>query len=220
MDDGRVSAQFLEEVSHRLRSPLTSLITYLSLMEMRFEKAAREGGGREDLRGFAQLEAAALADALHIGDELDSLLARRMMPSVPTSPSTGAPKEENVGDRRFDRHWDAWDARLASGEQRLDVLKGLTERELAELLAADAGAGRKLERNVVATELTNRLARRNRPSSDLLVAAMARVIAHASHTSSDTRRLVAECVRTRAAGARRRAQRDVGRHGQEDGQRA
>lgn len=203
--DEREDGALLEEISHRLRSPLTSLITYLSLMERRFERAAREGDAPADLRPFAELEAAALADALHMGAELDRLLARGLATVVPPTSSMKPPEEAPMGDRRFDRLWESWDARLASGERRLEVLRTLTERELAELLAADAGPLRSLERNVVATELTNRLDKRNRPASDILVATMARSIARASTTTADTRRLVADSTRARASGAQRRA---------------
>lgn len=214
-NQGSVNAELMEEISHRLRSPLTSLITYLSLMEMRLERATQTGEVRPDLLGYAQLEAAALADAVHMGEELDKLLARHTARGAPASPSTRAPNDTTMGDRRFDRLWDAWDARLAAGVNRLDVVKDLTERELAELLAADAGASRKLERNVIATELTNRLGRRSRPPSDVVVAAMARLIARASHTSADTRRLVADSARTRAQGVQRRAEVEVRRSRQE-----
>lgn len=195
----------MEELSHRLRSPLTSLITYLSIMDMRLEKAALAGGAPPQLREYAELEAAALADALHMGRELDRLLSRQPAVSAPPTPSMSAPHPPSMGDRRFDRLWEAWDARLGAGGSRLDMIKGLTERELAELLAADAGAGRSLERNIVATELTNRLAKRDRPPADAVVAAMARLLARASHTSMDARRLVAESAQARAEGARHRA---------------
>lgn len=198
----------LEEISHRLRTPLTSLITYLSLMELRLDKAAREGDARADLRAYAELEAAALADAFHMGAELDRLLARSVPVAVPPTSSISAPQGASMGDRRFDRLWDSWDARLAAGKRRLEVLEDLTERDLAELLAADAGAHRSLERNVIATELTNRLGRRGRPTSDILVAKMARSIAHASTTSAETRRLVADSTRAREEAAQRRSRRE------------
>lgn len=196
----------IEEISHRLRSPLTSLITYLSVMDKRLEKAALAGGAPPELREYAELEAAALADALHMGQELDRLLSRHVAPGAPPTPSISAPHLLPMGDRRFDRLWGAWDARLGAGESPVAMLKRLTERELAELLAADAGARRPLERNIIATELTNRLGKRNRPASDAVVAATARLLARASHTSMDARRLVAESAQARAEGAQHRAQ--------------
>lgn len=117
-----------------------------------------------------------------------------------------------MGDRRFDHHWEGWDARLRSGETRLAILKGMTEAELAELLGADAGMARNLERNIVATELGNRLARRGRPDPDLLLATVTRLLAQASRPSTVGPRASGR----RAKGATHRTKQSPGSSGGDD----
>lgn len=64
-------------------------------------------------------------------------------------------------DERFKRHWDRWHALKAEGSTPADFLSTASDETLVELLAyADEGTG--VERNIIATELTNRISRLHR----------------------------------------------------------
>ena len=64
-------------------------------------------------------------------------------------------------DERFKRHWDRWRERVAQGVPHTDILAGCSDETLVELLAC-AHEGTSWERNVIATELTNRISRLHR----------------------------------------------------------
>ena len=64
-------------------------------------------------------------------------------------------------DTRFNRHWERWHERIAQGVQPPEVLAECSDETLVELLAY-GHEGTALERNVIATELTNRISRLHR----------------------------------------------------------
>jgi hypothetical protein len=61
---------------------------------------------------------------------------------------------------RFAQGWEAWDARVRGGEDAAIFLRSAKDEELLELLAGCSDKDRKYERDVVTTEIQNRLARR------------------------------------------------------------
>jgi hypothetical protein len=61
---------------------------------------------------------------------------------------------------RFAERWQEWDARVHGREDAAAFLKSAKDEELLELLAGRSDKDRKYERDVVATEIQNRLARR------------------------------------------------------------
>ena len=62
---------------------------------------------------------------------------------------------------RFKRHWERWHERIAQGIPIPEILAECSDETLVELLAyAEEGTPR--ERNVIATELTNRISRLHR----------------------------------------------------------
>lgn len=63
---------------------------------------------------------------------------------------------------RFGRLWSRWDARLAKGESPQDILRDAKDEDLVEILAGESKADRKYARDVIATELLNRLRARSR----------------------------------------------------------
>lgn len=64
-------------------------------------------------------------------------------------------------DSRFRRHWDRWQARIQAGKTPADFIAECSDETLVELLA-DGSRGTPVERNVIATELTNRISRLHR----------------------------------------------------------
>lgn len=58
--------------------------------------------------------------------------------------------------QRFEGTWRAWDAHARAGERAVDLLLRLSDESLIELLAS-AGDGRRYERNLIATEILNRM---------------------------------------------------------------
>lgn len=64
-------------------------------------------------------------------------------------------------DARFKRHWDRWRERTNSGKTPADFIAECSDETLVELLAY-AAEGTPVERNVIATELTNRISRLHR----------------------------------------------------------
>lgn len=63
---------------------------------------------------------------------------------------------------RFAQRWVRWDARVHDPEQASRFLRSAKDEELLELLAGDSSKDRKYERDIVTTEIQNRLATRNR----------------------------------------------------------
>lgn len=76
---------------------------------------------------------------------------------------------------RFAQHWLVWDERVHDRSEAVAYLRAAKDEDLLELLAADSPLDRKYERDVVTTELQNRLAGRHmahpRGAEDVLVAA-------------------------------------------------
>jgi hypothetical protein len=62
---------------------------------------------------------------------------------------------------RFAQLWDEWDGRLREGEDVVSFLEAAKDEELIELLAGESVRERKYERDIVATEILNRLHRRH-----------------------------------------------------------
>lgn len=62
---------------------------------------------------------------------------------------------------RFAKLWEAWDARIDGGESRVSFLNAAKDEELIELLAGESARNRRIERDVIATEILNRMHRRN-----------------------------------------------------------
>lgn len=58
---------------------------------------------------------------------------------------------------RFGRLWAAWDGRLATGERPGDILREAKDEELVEILAGESKLDRKYARDIIATEILNRM---------------------------------------------------------------
>lgn len=58
---------------------------------------------------------------------------------------------------RFGKLWIAWDARIAAGQLPRDMLKNAKDEELIELLAGESRLDRKYARDIIATEILNRM---------------------------------------------------------------
>lgn len=58
---------------------------------------------------------------------------------------------------RFERRWADWDKRIAAGEDASAILGSAKDEELIELLAGESRVDRQYVRDVVATEILNRL---------------------------------------------------------------
>lgn len=194
----------LEELSHELRTPLTALQNNLALMEARLGRIFGSAVDQERAHPIIELEIEARSDAQRLTAALDRLLPRsraRKSTARRTDILPGETPVRVMGDRRFDRLWASWDERVQAGESESAILATLKDTQLAEMLAADAGADRSLVRNLVATELGNRMGRAGRDSSAAIVAATARVIAHATHTTAATRRILTEVNEARRESA-------------------
>lgn len=68
-------------------------------------------------------------------------------------------------DARFKRHWATWHAFIREGRTPADFMKTASDETLVELLAYSS-EGNAVERNIIATELTNRLSRLHRRVGD------------------------------------------------------
>jgi hypothetical protein len=62
---------------------------------------------------------------------------------------------------RFAQKWDHWDEHVHDGAQAQTYLRAAKDEQLLELLAAESSKNRKYERDIVTTELQNRLATRH-----------------------------------------------------------
>lgn len=62
---------------------------------------------------------------------------------------------------RFGRLWASWDERIAQGEPPGEILRDAKDEDLIEILAGESGEDRKYARDVIATELLNRLRTRS-----------------------------------------------------------
>lgn len=58
---------------------------------------------------------------------------------------------------RFGRLWTEWDARVDRGESPTDILKSAKDEDLVEVLGGESVRNRKYARDIIATELLNRL---------------------------------------------------------------
>ena len=64
--------------------------------------------------------------------------------------------------RRFEARWQRWDEDVRNGVSPPELLARLSDETMLELLASGGGAERRYERNVLATEILNRLRRLRR----------------------------------------------------------
>lgn len=63
-----------------------------------------------------------------------------------------------MGDEaRFGRLWTEWDSRLDRGETPVDILREAKDEDLVEILAGESERDRKYARDIIATEILNRL---------------------------------------------------------------
>lgn len=58
---------------------------------------------------------------------------------------------------RFGKLWAAWDARIAAGQPPRDILRDAQDEELIEILAGESRLDRKYARDIIATEILNRM---------------------------------------------------------------
>lgn len=63
---------------------------------------------------------------------------------------------------RFASSWERWDKKAQDGHSPAALLRSAKDEELLELLAGICGEERQYERDIVAVEIQNRLAQRNR----------------------------------------------------------
>lgn len=63
---------------------------------------------------------------------------------------------------RFGKQWKEWDARIDKGESPVEILRGSKDEDLVEVLGGESGVvDRRYARDVIATELLNRLRARS-----------------------------------------------------------
>lgn len=62
-----------------------------------------------------------------------------------------------MDDARFGKLWKSWDARISSGETVEAILREAKDEDLVEILGGETRGERKYARDVIATELLNRL---------------------------------------------------------------
>lgn len=60
-------------------------------------------------------------------------------------------------DARFGKLWAQWDARVDRGEAPADILESAKDEDLVEVLGGKSDLDRKYARDIIATELLNRL---------------------------------------------------------------
>lgn len=58
---------------------------------------------------------------------------------------------------RFGKLWVEWDARIAAGDLPRDILRTAKDEELIEILAGESRLDRKYARDIIATEILNRM---------------------------------------------------------------
>lgn len=58
---------------------------------------------------------------------------------------------------RFGKLWAAWDASIAAGLVTVDILRNAKDEELIEILAGESRLDRKYARDIIATEILNRM---------------------------------------------------------------
>lgn len=63
---------------------------------------------------------------------------------------------------RFGKLWTDWDARVDRGETPAEILRDAKDEDLVEVLGGESGRDRKYARDIIATELLNRLHFRSR----------------------------------------------------------
>lgn len=63
---------------------------------------------------------------------------------------------------RFGKLWAAWDARIAAGQPPKDILQNAKDEELIEILAGESKLDRKYARDIIATEILNRMHARSK----------------------------------------------------------
>lgn len=63
----------------------------------------------------------------------------------------------DIDEARFGRLWSEWDARVDAGEAPMSILKEAKDEDLIEVLGGESPLDRKYARDIIATELLNRL---------------------------------------------------------------
>lgn len=58
---------------------------------------------------------------------------------------------------RFGKLWSAWDARIATGQPPGDILRNAKDEDLVEILAGESRLDRRYARDIIATEILNRM---------------------------------------------------------------
>lgn len=66
-----------------------------------------------------------------------------------------------VTDARFGKLWAGWDERIDRGESPTEVLRNSKDEDLVEVLGGESELDRKYARDIIATELLNRLRSRS-----------------------------------------------------------
>lgn len=61
---------------------------------------------------------------------------------------------------RFEKLWKRWDERVAAGTPPVDLLREAKDEDLIEILAGESRLDRKYARDIIATEMLNRLHKR------------------------------------------------------------
>lgn len=167
-----------------LMNPLTSLILQVHLLKARSDLSpgarnavtmletnlGRLSAGARFLVATAGDGASAAQPATLPADAAQDWVEPGQRPYAGSRPTPG----RIMGDVRFDRSWREWKERASLGPSVPDALHGADERLLVEALASDGAVGEPVERNVLATELANRAARREREAASADVFEVAR----------------------------------------------
>ena len=85
-------------------------------------------------------------------------------------------------DARFGRLWKEWDASIARGESPQNILREAKDEDLIEILAGESDVDRRYARDVIATELLNRV--RGRSTNQPAAATAAADSAQAAHKTT------------------------------------
>lgn len=85
-------------------------------------------------------------------------------------------------DARFGKLWTEWDTRVDRGESPTDILRNAKDEDLVEVLGGESVKDRKYARDVIATELLNRL--RSRSTKHPAAAKAAEASAKVAHDAA------------------------------------
>ncbi|MFA5860765.1 MAG: histidine kinase dimerization/phospho-acceptor domain-containing protein [Candidatus Thermoplasmatota archaeon] len=147
----------IDGISHDIGTPLTSITTNLFLIQNRLTRARSLPGDHDLLDGIGRLHDEVAREAERMQHALERL---RSQYRFLWAGQGGLLTRQLTLDA-----WAAWDAALAQGQTRRQLLVDAPTTRLIDLLAADAGCERQAERRLIAAALIERLSGTNGASA-------------------------------------------------------